>query len=186
MSVLLTLICHASTRAVRGAAFPVDEPLDPPGLAKAAALAAEIRRVDAAWTSPALRARQTAEALKLTAVADPALRDLDFGIWAGRSFDEIAAMDPEALRAWTNDGSAAPPGGESSWCLFDRVGGWLDRAAENKGKIVAITHAAVVRAAIIIALDANPASFWRIDVGPLCRVRLRGHGRRWSLLSMRA
>ena len=79
MSVMLTLISHASTRAVRDVAFPMDEPLDPQGRAQAAALAGEIRRVDAAWTSPALRARQTADALTLSATIEPALRDIDYG-----------------------------------------------------------------------------------------------------------
>jgi broad specificity phosphatase PhoE len=184
MSVRLTLICHASTRAVRAAAFPTDEPLDPSGLAKATALAAELRRVDVAWTSPALRARQAAAALNLKAVVEPALKDLDYGAWAGRSFDEVAATDPDALASWTSDCAATPHGGESILELLDRTAEWLDRIATGQSQVVAITHAAVARAAIIITLDAKPAAFWRIDVAPLCRVRLRGDRGRWSLLSM--
>ena len=65
MNVRLILISHASTSAVREVAFPADEPIDPQGQAKASALAGELRRVDAAWTSPALRATQTATALGL-------------------------------------------------------------------------------------------------------------------------
>jgi phosphohistidine phosphatase SixA len=65
MSVRLILISHASTSAVREVAFPADEPIDPQGQAKASALAGELRRVDAAWTSPALRATQTATACNL-------------------------------------------------------------------------------------------------------------------------
>src|SRR5271157_1136923 len=67
MSVRLTLICHASTSAVRNAAFPLDEALDPQGQAKASALVANLRAADSALTSPALRARQTAAALNLDA-----------------------------------------------------------------------------------------------------------------------
>ena len=67
-------ICHASTSAVREVAFPVDEPIDPQGQAKAAALAGALRRVDAASTSPALRAKQTAAALQLEATVDAALQ----------------------------------------------------------------------------------------------------------------
>ena len=93
MSARLILICHASTAAVRTASFPVDEPLEPQGQAKASALAGahppELRRVDAAWTSPALRARQTAAALHLTATVDHMLGDIDLGRWAGRSLAEF-------------------------------------------------------------------------------------------------
>jgi len=182
MSVLLTLISHAPTRGE--ATFPEDEPVDPRGFTKAQALATKIRRVDSTWTSPALRARQTVAALNLDAVVDPALSDIDLGTWAGRSFDEIAATNPEAVAAWTSDCSVVPHSGESILELLDRAAEWLARVARERGRIIAITHAAVVRAAIIVALDAKPSSFWHIDVPPLCRVQLRGDGSRWSLLCM--
>jgi broad specificity phosphatase PhoE len=186
MSVLLTFICHAATRAVRDAAFPTDEPLDPRGLAKATALGADIRRVDAAWTSPALRARQTAAALGLKAIVDPALNDLDYGTWSGRSLADIEAATPEAIAVWTTDCSAAPHGGESIVDLLERVARWLETIGLADGRIVAVTHSTVIRSAIILALDAKPVSFWRIDVAPLYRVRFRGYSGRWTLLSIGA
>lgn len=113
MSVILTLICHASTSAVRNVAFPADEPLDPQGHAKASALVGELRRVDAAWTSPALRAMQTAAALQLEAKVNPALRDIDLSCWAGRSFTDVQESDPDGIAAWISQSDAAPHGGES-------------------------------------------------------------------------
>lgn len=186
MSVVLTLICHASTLAVRNAFFPMDEPLDPQGRAKASALAADMRRVDAGWTSPALRARQTANALGLNATIEPALRDIDFGAWSGRSLTEIEATDPAAVASWTNDCSAAPHGGESILDLLHRVAPWFDTVGKAAGRVAAVTHPAVIRTAIILALDSKPDSFWRIDVAPLCRVCLRGNSGRWTLLSIGA
>jgi broad specificity phosphatase PhoE len=186
MSVILTLICHAATHAVRDAAFPADEPLDPQGLAKATALAADIRRVDAVWTGPALRARQTAAALGLKATVDPALSDLDYGTWAGRSLADIETATPGSMAVWTTDCSAAPQGGESIVELLARVAPWLATVGQANGRVVAVTHATVIRAAIVLALDANPVSFWRIDVAPLCRVRLRAKSGRWTLLSIGA
>jgi broad specificity phosphatase PhoE len=184
MSVRLTLICHASTKAVRAVAFPVDEPLDPQGQAKASALAGTIRRVDAAWTSPALCAMQTATALQLEARVDPALRDIDLGGWAGRSFADVQDTEPDAVAAWIGQSDAAPHGGESVIALLGRVGGWLDTLARVDGRVVAVTHQAVMRAAIVLAIDAKPLSFWRIDVGPLCRVRFRGGMGHWTLRSI--
>ena len=184
MSVILTLICHASTRAVRDAAFPADEPLDPQGHAKASALAATLRRVDTAWSSPSLRARQTAAALGLDAIADPVLRDIDYGAWSGHSLAEIEAVAPDAVASWLTDCSAKPHGGESIVDLLHRLAPWLETVGKAEGRIVAVTHTAVVRAAIILSLDANPMSFWRIDAGPLCQVRLRGNAGRWTLLTM--
>jgi broad specificity phosphatase PhoE len=184
MSVRLTLICHAATSAVREAAFPDDEPIDPQGHAKAATLAAALRRVDAASTSPALRAKQTAAALELEATVDPALRDVDLGHWAGRSFADVQEIEPEALAAWTSLADAAPHGGESVIALLERVAGWLDTLGRQDGRIVAVTHPAVIRAAIVSAIDAKPMSFWRIDIAPLCRVSLQGNTGRWTLRSI--
>lgn len=184
MSVRLTLICHGSTGAVREAAFPADEPLDPQGQARAAQLATAIRGVDAAWTSPALRAVQTAAALQLAAAVEPALRDIDLGRWAGHGFSDIQGSEPDAIAAWVSRSDAAPHGGESVEVLLRRVSGWLGELRGNDRRVVAVTHAAVIRAAIVLGIDAKPMSFWRIDIAPLCFVRLQGSGNRWTLRSI--
>ena len=181
MSIILTLICHASTHAVREAAFPSDEPIDPQGHAKASALAGKLRRVDATLTSPALRAVQTAAALQLDATADPALRDIDLGRWAGRSFADVRQAEPDGIAEWTGKSDAAPHGGESVNALLERVARWLDALKQHDGRIVAVTHSAVIRAAIVLAIEATPASFWRIDIAPLSITRLSGANSRWNL-----
>jgi hypothetical protein len=53
-----------------------------------------------------------------------------------------------------------------------------------KGATVAVTHPAVIRAAILTALGAPPACFSRIDVEPLGLAEFRGDGRRWMLRAM--
>ena len=45
---------------------------------------------------------------------------------------------------------------------------------------MAVTHPAVIRAVILIALDAPPKSFWRIDIAPASRTVLHFRGR-WTL-----
>lgn len=178
----LTFVCNASTAAIRRAAFPLDEPLDPFGIAEANALA--LSRPDRAFTSPALRARQTAELLRLDATPDAALRDLDYGRWAGKTMAEIDAAEHDAVAAWLGDPRAAPHGGESVAALFDRVRGFLGGLGE--GTTVAVTHAPVMRAAVALALDAPLSSFWKIDIAPLGRVGLNGERNRWRLRSISA
>jgi broad specificity phosphatase PhoE len=186
MSLRLTLISHAATQATRAALFPRDEPLESESYAKAAALAGGLGRVDGAWTSPALRAVQTAEALGLEASIDPALQDIDLGEWAGKSLVEVEAADPLGLQRWMADVGAAPHGGESVERLLQRVSHWLDRVSGSAGRFVAVTHAAVIRAAAVVALDANPQSFWRIDVEPLCFSRFQARGGRWTVRYLNA
>lgn len=186
MSLRLILISHAATKATRATSFPRDEPLEPKSYAKAATLAGGLGRVDGAWTSPALRAVETAEALGLEASIDPALRDIDLGQWAGKTLVEVQAADPLGLERWMEDVSAAPHGGESVGRLLQRVSPWLETVSRGAGRFVAVTHAAVIRAAAIIALDANPRSFWRIDVGPLCFSRFQARGGRWTVRYLNA
>lgn len=180
MPIRLTLICHGATAATRSGAFPADEPLEERALARTAALQPMIRRADRAWTSPALRARQTAAALGLDAAAEPALRDVDAGRWAGRRLQEIQAEEPESVIAWLADPDAAPHDGETLSALLGRAGAWLDARAGDGGPGIAVTHAAVIRAAILHVLAAPASSFWRIDVAPLSLVELSHDGRRWA------
>jgi len=127
MTARLTLICHGSTEAVRRAAFPRDEPLDDRGKAHAAELVAHLPRGDRCWTGAELRARQTAEALGLSASVQPMLRECDYGRWAGKTLTEIAACEPQAVDSWLNDPAAAPHGGEDGagyhlFCIDNKDG----------------------------------------------------------------
>lgn len=180
MPTRLTLICHGATAATRSGAFPADEPLEDRALARAAALKPMIRRADRVWTSPALRARQTAAALGLDVAEEPALRDVDAGRWAGRRLQEIQAEEPEGVIAWLADPDAAPHGGETLSDLLRRSAAWVDARAGDGGHGIAVTHAAVIRAAILHGLGAPASSFWRIDVVPLGVVELSHDGRRWA------
>jgi broad specificity phosphatase PhoE len=186
MATRLKLICHASTSAVRTSAFPADEPLDVQGRQKLAGLPHRTHYADRYLTSPALSAVQTAEALKLAATVEPMLRECDYGRWTGRALDEIQAEEPEAVAEWLRDPGAAPHGGESVLALIERMATWLDAQKATPGKIVAITHASAIRAAIVHAIEAGPRSFWRIDVAPLSLARLSANNGRWTLVSLGA
>jgi broad specificity phosphatase PhoE len=50
-----------------------------------------------------------------------------------------------------------------------------------RGHIVAISHAAMIRAAILHVLEAPLSSFWRTDIEPLAVVRMTHNGSRWTL-----
>lgn len=180
MPARFSLICHGATAATRAAAFPLDEPLEAHAMERAAALRGALRRADRILVSPALRARQTAEALGLAASVDPLLRDGDHGRWNGRGIGEIQAEDPEGVLAWRTDPEAAPHGGESLAAVMRRAAAWLDGQGRASGHVVAVTHAAVIRAAILFAVGAPAAAFWHLDVGPLSLTDLRFDAARWT------
>jgi broad specificity phosphatase PhoE len=179
MAARLLLIRSAATAATRRAAFAADEPLDVRGSRAAARLAAVLPRVDQALASPALRAGQTAEAAGLEARPEPDLGPLAAGDWTGLRLDDLTERDPEGLRAWLEDPGASPPGGEGRGELLSRVTRFLDGARGHTGVVAAVTHASVVRAAVILALDAPPQSFWRVDVSPASVTELHPRPTGW-------
>lgn len=183
MAARLTLICHASTEAVRKAAFPADEPVDGRDQADAIELGKRLPRADRCWTSPELRTRQTAELLKLEAISLAELRDCDYGAWKGHTFAAILARDPKGVDAWLRDPAAAPHGGESLLSLMQRIAHWLEGEKMMERRSILVTHASIVRAATVHAIDAPAKSFWRIDVAPLSVTRLSGKDGRWNLMS---
>jgi broad specificity phosphatase PhoE len=183
MTARLILISHASTDAVRRFAFPADEPLDEHGTARAVELAGRLPSADRYWASPELRTRQTAEALQLAATVQSMLRDCDYGAWKGCSFSDVLAREPDAISNWLLDPTAAPHGGEPLSSLMQRVAQWLDAEKAMNHRAILITHASIVRAAIVHAIEAAPHSFWRIDIAPLSMTRLSGSNGRWNLTS---
>ncbi len=174
----LTLVCCGATEATRRGAFPRDEPLEPAALAQAQKLAGNLPRADRVWHGPALRAVQTVAALGLHGEAVEALRDQDFGTWAGR---RLAELDPADLAAWVSDPATAPHGGESLNDLRHRVSALLKESLGLSGHTLAVTHPSVIRAAVCAVLDAPPQGFWSVDVEPLGLTRFTSDERRWAL-----
>jgi broad specificity phosphatase PhoE len=180
----LKLVASASTSAVRAAAFPLDEGLDDYGRRDAAAMASEFQNVSVAFVSPARRARETAAALGLEPEIDVSLRDIDLGSWSGRTLRSVAETEADALAGWLSDPASLPHGGEAVERLCARTADWIQAMSERQGSIVAVTHPAVIRAAILAAIHASPASYWYIDIAPLSVVELTSNGRRWALKSI--
>jgi len=181
MLVRLTMICNGATAATRRGSFPLDEPLEPRSLALAKAMRGTLRRADRVWTAPALRARQTAEALSLGALVEPLLADQDHGSWAGKSFEDVQAQQPGDMAAWLTDPNAAPHGGESLADVACRASELMDRLMAEPGHTIALTHASVIRTAIVHVLGAPLAASWKIDIEPLSITDFRSDGRRWVL-----
>jgi alpha-ribazole phosphatase len=113
------------------------------------------------WSSGSSRCRSVAQRLathfEATLRIDPALQELDFGSWEGRSWSEIAREDAIAYerwaRAWQDE---SPPGGERPRELEARVRAWLAASSNTSTASVhaLVAHAGVVRA-LRVAIDGR-------------------------------
>ncbi|MEX0285846.1 MAG: histidine phosphatase family protein [Paracoccaceae bacterium] len=92
------------------------------------------------------RAADTATAIggdRMRLPHDPDLREINFGDWELRRFNEVEAEDPHTIRAfWETPGETRPPNGESWDEVLARVSRAVDRliAAHTGRDIVVVAH----------------------------------------------
>jgi broad specificity phosphatase PhoE len=170
----ITFIAHAPTEALRRAAFPLDEPL-----LKREKVTTNLKGVEA-WSGPEQRAIQTSGVLGLSTRVAGGLRDCDYGRWRGQTLEEIQSQDPEGMLQWLTRPDAAPHGGESIETLIGRAGRWMDEQ-HAVSHTLAVTHPAVIRAAIVSGLDLPPKIFWRFDIAPLSLTEMYFSRSTWTL-----
>jgi broad specificity phosphatase PhoE len=179
MTAKIWLLCHAPTSANRSSAFPDDEPIEDSAREKLQVLSNRLPHFDHLLAAPERSTRDTAAALGEAVQVEPALRDQDFGRWRGRTLTEVFAAEPDDVAIWSSNPHAAPHGGESVVGLIERVGAWLD-TNPVEGRVLVVTHAAIIRPSIVWVLRAPSEMFWRIDVAPLSAAELSRDGRRWA------
>jgi broad specificity phosphatase PhoE len=130
-----------------------DRPLTERGRKQARALADLVgaEKIDAVYTSPLSRARETAEIVAaragLEAVALPELREVDTGSWSGLSRADVETRFPEGFARWRSGGSGWEDG-ESYDEMAERVIGALRKIAEDHpdGRVLVISHGGPIRA----------------------------------------
>jgi len=165
----LLLIRHGETawNAEHRIQGRLDVPLSTTGVWQTGRLAERLagEAIDAVISSDLARAWMTgaplADARGLTMVPEARLRERAFGIFEGKTLDEIAAEHPDELAAWrSRDVDWRIPGGESGAEFIDRVLVALHEiAAAYVGRTVAVvTHGGVLdvvyRNARALAWDA--------------------------------
>lgn len=148
-------ICYGST----------DVELSPQGEQQSETLAARLatepvrRIVHSGLGRSALLAERLADLSGIACEVAPALRERDFGIWEGRSWDEIFRdHGDEMLRMISEPDTYRPGGGETTAELRDRVLEWFARVPED-GLTVAITHGGPI-AALVGTLGQLPIADW--------------------------
>jgi probable phosphoglycerate mutase len=130
-----------------------------------------VKHIDAIYSSPLERARETAAPLaKARGMAvriDKGLLELDIGDWTGRQL-RSAQRDKQwkLIQRWPS--GFRFPGGESFAEMQTRMSGTLARlrAAHPGGVIVAVSHADPIKAATIDALGAHLDFFQRLSISP--------------------
>ena len=144
------------------------------GLAQAQAAAdriAALKQVDAIYSSPLERARETAapiaKARGLKVHVDKGLLECDFGEWTGAELKKLMKL-PEWNTVLRAPSTFRFPGGESFTEMQGRMVTALDklRAAHQGGVVVCVSHADTIKAAVAHAMGTHIDLFQRIVISP--------------------
>jgi broad specificity phosphatase PhoE len=169
------LVRHA-THALLGRALAGRAPgvgLDDEGRRQAEGVARRLASagVTHLQSSPRRRARETAapiaRRLGLAVELAPAIDEIDFGAWSGRSFASLA--DDPGWDVWNTRRSAArPPGGETMHELQARALHHLFSTARRmpRARIALVSHAETIRSVVLHCLRMQLDDFARIEIAP--------------------
>lgn len=163
----LLLVRHAGTEATRSGRLPADEPAGAP----LPDLTGWLGRHGQVVTSPARRCQLPG------ATVEPDLGPWDLGRWTGLPLAEV----PDLAR-WRAEPSWAGHGGESLEDVQRRVAALLGRWHSRPGRWAAVTHAAVIRAAVLHALRAPAGAAWDLDVAPGSVTELHSTAGGWRVV----
>lgn len=158
-------------------------PLNPEGASQAERLASFLRSrpIGAIYSSPALRAQQTAltlaSALRLSVTLDAGLTEIGVGEWEGRYWKDLAE-DLSRRNLYAQPEETRPPGGETLREVQSRAVAAVERTrgACRSDAVVLVSHADVVRAIIAhyLGFELRTIRQVRIDHASLTALELRG------------
>lgn len=139
----------------------------------AASLIAATWRLDAVYTSPLRRCRDTAAAIaapfRLVPQPQDGLVDIDYGEWQGLTREEAAARWPQETDTWfRRPHLAAIPGGESLAAVLARASAaLLDILRRHpEGTVAVIGHDSVNRVLLLFVLGSPLSRYWQIEQEP--------------------
>ena len=121
-------------------------------------------------------ARAIAEAARIPVVAHPGLRERRFGLFEGKTFDEIHTTWPEQASCWKKriPEWQPPEGGESLLQLRERVTRTVgDLASRHCGQQIAVVaHGGVLDALYRVATgqEVNSPRTWQLPNGAINRL----------------
>ena len=122
-----------------------DIPMGEVGFAQAAQMAEKLPAVTAVFSSPLIRAVQTAQAIGLPITILPDLREMYAGEWDGLTFDEIRQRYPELYAARASDLTIPLPGAEDHEEGLHRFAAAMEKAANlAPGDFAVVAHGGII------------------------------------------
>ncbi|MBO7727368.1 MAG: histidine phosphatase family protein [Oscillospiraceae bacterium] len=166
---MIYIIRHGQTelnnkKALQGRS---DHPLNDTGIAQAQEAAAMLQGIkfDAVYSSPLIRAIQTAKILapELEPIIDERLIEMDYGPYEGMDLQNLA---PEVITFFSDFiHNPAPDGMEQLGSVVDRAGLFIQEHGRTSGNILISTHAIAMKGILEYLTPESRGGYWNKYVG---------------------
>ena len=170
---MLYIIRHGKTAMNAGMRLQgrSDQPLSETGIEQADEASERFRtmgvRLDKIYTSPLIRAIQTAERIDDSAetVIDERLIEMDYGPYEGMDLMDPAPEVMDFFRDFVN--VPAPEGMEPLHAVVERLGRFLEdiREEASAGNVLISTHALAMKGALEYLTPESKGSYWAKNIG---------------------
>lgn len=116
------------------------------------------------YYSPLTRTVETLNHLGLEGIEEPRIREINFGIFTGKTYKEILDIYPKETKLWTDDSNNYKiPQGESLLNVYNRVKEFLEELCEQDKDVLLVVHDCVIRLALCWIFD-KPEYFFKFKV----------------------
>ena len=186
------LVRHGETDWNRNARFQgqTDVPLSETGKMQAEKVGERLadEHISALYSSDLSRAYETAQTIarshNLEVRQDPALREINFGLWEGMSRDIIVGEHKDLYQQWLeNPMETRTPDGENFFEVQQRALHSLRKIAESHQDetVVVVAHGGLIKAVICEYLDGG---FWEFPQGNTAVNILEYHNDQFRFISL--
>ena len=147
----------------------IDTDLTPNGIIQAHLLALDLKKrfnIQKIFSSDLRRAYRTAyivgDNLNLDVEKDTRLREMYFGKWEGKSYNEIFSNGKEKFKNWLKNPIKYPlPSQENTNSFFKRLSDFLENLLNlEENEILIVAHGGSIQGLLCITLDIGLENLW--------------------------
>lgn len=172
ITTVIDLLRHGDVEGGRKYRGQLDDPLSELGWQQLRASTSNKQDWQHVISSPLKRCAEFAEELAKAHALPlhnmPEFQEVSFGLWEGKTADELLSSEPDNIKEyWNNPINTTPPQGENLLDFEKRIiNGWDNMLAEFQGKhVLLISHAGVMRVILCHILGMPLTELFKLDVG---------------------
>ena len=169
---IIDLLRHGDVEGGRKYRGQLDDPLSQLGWEQLRSVTNKKQDWQQIITSPLQRcakfSSELAQTHSLPLKTEPEFKEVSFGLWEGKTADELLESEPNNIKNYWNDPiNTTPPQGENLVTFDKRIMlAWENMLKEFQGKhVLLISHAGVMRIILCRVLGMPLTELFKLDVG---------------------